>query len=147
VIREEVETLQQRYPNLTFQLSLGCPALHVRMRALWVRRLARHLLQNAVQAIPPDCAQRRVTVRTVRHASGAEVQVEDTGRGVETALRPLLFERPIEHEDGRSGRGLLLVRFMAEQHGGYARAVHSERGKGSCFAFGLPLAEPGSDAC
>jgi signal transduction histidine kinase len=116
------------------------------MRAQWLRRLTRHLLHNAIQAITPDCAQRCVTVRTICYASQAEIQVQDTGKGVDPAIRPLLFERPIERSDGGSGRGLLLVRFMAEQHGGYARTVYSEPNRGSCFAFGIPLAEPGPDA-
>jgi signal transduction histidine kinase len=142
VIGEEARRMQERYPGLKFQLDLNCSLVRVRMHAQWLRRLARHLIRNAAQAITPQCAQQCVTVRTIRYESRAEVHVEDTGVGVDPDIRPLLFERPIEHGDGRSGRGLLLVRFVAEQHGGYARSVYSEPNKGSCFALGLPLADP-----
>jgi GAF domain-containing protein len=143
VIQEEAEQLQSRYPAIKVQLYLNCPLVRVRIRALWLRRLIRHLAHNAIQAITPQCAEQSVTIRTICYESRVEVQVEDTGTGVDPALRPLLFERPIELGDGRAGRGLLLVRFVVEQHGGYARSVYSKVGKGSCFAFGLPLAEPG----
>jgi signal transduction histidine kinase len=146
VIAEEAARMQQRYPTIKLQLELNCSLIRVSMRAQWLRRLTRHLLHNAIQAITPGCAQRCVTVRTICYASQTEVQVQDTGKGVDPAIRPLLFERPIQRRDGGSGRGLLLVRFMAEQHGGYARTVYSESNRGSCFAFGIPLAEPGADA-
>jgi signal transduction histidine kinase len=86
-----------------------------------------------------------VTIRTLRFGARAEVQVEDTGKGVDPAIRPLLFKQPIDRGDGQSGRGLLLVRFMAEQHGGYARLVDHEPSQGSVFAFGIPLIEPQDD--
>ena len=142
VLSEEASRMQQRYPDIKFQLDLNCSLIRVRMRAQWLRRLARHLIRNAAQAITPQCVQQCVTIRTIRYESRVELHVEDTGVGVDPAIRPLLFERPIDHDDGRSGRGLLLVRFVAEQHGGYARSVYSEPNKGSCFALGLPLADP-----
>jgi GAF domain-containing protein len=145
VIREEAAKLQQRFPSLVFQLDLGCPLVRVRMRAQWLRRLTRHLVHNAAQAITQECEQRCVTIRTIRYETRAEVQVEDTGAGIDPAIRPLLFERPIDHGDGQSGRGLLLVRFVAEQHSGYARTVYSEPNQGSSFAFGIPLAKPEGD--
>jgi GAF domain-containing protein len=145
VIAEETDKLQQRHPALKFQLQLNCSLLRVRMRAQWLRRLTRHLVHNAVQAIDAECTERCVTIRTMCYTGRAEVQVEDTGKGVDPDILPLLFERPIDHGDGRSGRGLLLVRYVAEQHGGYARTVHSKPNKGSCFAFGIPVAEPDLD--
>jgi signal transduction histidine kinase len=146
VVHEEADRLQQHHPAIKFQLDLNCSLVRVRMRAQWLRRLARHLVHNAIQAITPGCAEQCVTIRTIRYESRAEVQVEDTGKGVDPAIRPLLFERPIERNDGGSGRGLLLVRFMAEQHGGYARQIYSEPNVGSSFAFGIPLIEPDQDS-
>jgi GAF domain-containing protein len=145
VIGEETDKLQRRYPMLKFQLQLNCSLVRVRMRAQWLRRLTRHLVHNAVQAITPGCTERNVTIRTICYTSRAEVQVEDTGKGVDPEILPILFERPIDHGGGQSGRGLLLVRFVAEQHGGYARTVYSKPNQGSSFAFGIPLAKPDPD--
>jgi GAF domain-containing protein len=145
VIRQEADKLQQDNPGIRFQLDLNCSLVRVGMRAQWLRRLTRHLIHNAIDAITPECEEQRITIRTLRHASRAEVQVEDTGKGVDPAVQPLLFERPIEHGEGQSGRGLLLVRFMAEQHGGYARQIERGPGEGSAFAIGIPLIEPPGD--
>ena len=41
-------------------------------------------------------------------------------------------------ENGRQGRGLLLVRFIAEQYGGRATSLEPAR-PGSCFALEIPL--------
>jgi signal transduction histidine kinase len=82
-----------------------------------------------------------VTVRTAVRGPMAEIQVEDTGHGIPQDVLPRLFQRPVPHKDGRLGRGLLLVRFLAEQHGGYAKLVWSRPGEGACFAFGIPLAQ------
>jgi signal transduction histidine kinase len=145
VIRQEADQLQQQHPAITFQLYLNCSLVRVRMRTQWLRRLARHLIHNAIQAITPECKDRCVTIRTLQFGARAEVQVEDTGRGVDPGIRPLLFKQPIDRGDGQSGRGLLLVRFMAEQHGGYARLIDREPSQGSTFAFGIPLIEPLED--
>ena len=48
--------LQQDHPHITFQLDLNCSLVRVGMRAQWLRRLARHLIHNAVEAITPECA-------------------------------------------------------------------------------------------
>jgi signal transduction histidine kinase len=145
VIRQEADQLQQQHPAITFQLYLNCSLVRVRIRTRWLRRLARHLIHNAIQAITPECTARCVTIRTLRFGARAEVQVEDTGRGVDPAIRPLLFKQPIDRGDGQSGRGLLLVRFMAEQHGGYARLIDRKATQGSTFAFSIPLIEPQED--
>jgi GAF domain-containing protein len=146
VIQQEVDKLQRRNPTIKFQLELGCALMRVRMREPWLRRLVHHLVHNAVQAITPECAERRVTVRTICLESRVEVQVVDTGEGVDPAILPMLFKQPIVRQDKQIGRGLLLVRFMAEQHGGYARLIDGESRPGAAFAFGVPLVSPGPSA-
>ncbi|MDH4138761.1 MAG: GAF domain-containing protein, partial [Anaerolineae bacterium] len=142
VIRAEVENLQPAHPFISFKLEQNCLRIQVAMHEQLLRRLLRHLIYNAIGAIPSDKGTHLVTIRTAVQGSLAEVQVEDTGKGVRSEIKPMLFQQPIPHEDDRPGRGLLLVRFLAEQHGGYARLLWSQPGEGACFAFGIPLAQP-----
>jgi len=142
VIQAEVENLQPAHPSISFKLEQNCLGIQVAMHEQLLRRLVRHLIYNAIGAIPSDKETQLVTIRTAVQGSLAEVQVEDTGKGVRPEIKPMLFQQPIPHEDDRPGRGLLLVRFLAEQHGGYARLLWSQPGEGARFAFGIPLAQP-----
>jgi signal transduction histidine kinase len=137
----EVESHQAAYPSVSLELRGNCPKIKVAIHEMWLRRLVRHLIRNSVRATPSKQKTLRVTVRTFVEGSMAEVQVEDTGEGVRPEIERLLFRQPIPHEDGRLGWGLLLVGFLAEQHGGYAKLVRSQPGAGACFAIGIPQAQ------
>jgi signal transduction histidine kinase len=145
LVRAETQEQEATYPFITFQREQTCPGIRVAMHSLWLRRLLRHLIRNAITAIPADKETPRVIVRTSVEDSLAEIQVEDTGKGVRPEIQSTLFETPVSHkddpEDDRPGRGLLLVRFLAEQHGGRAQLLWTQPGKGSCFAFYVPVAE------
>jgi len=142
VIRAEVVNFQYVRHSVSWQLDLNCPEIRVAMHEQWLRRLVRHLIRNAVQAIPPEKETRLVTVHTRAQDQMAEIQVEDTGQGVRPEVERLLFRRPIPHPDGWQGRGLILVRFVAEQYGGKARLIWNRPGEGACFALRIPLAQP-----
>jgi len=142
VVQAEIMNFQQVHPSISWQLDLNCPEIRVAMHEQWLRRLMRHLIRNAVKAIPPEKETRLVTVHTRAQDSVAEIQVEDTGKGIRPEIERLLFRQPIPHPDGRPGRGLILVRRMAEQHGGKARLIWSRPGEGACFALSIPLAQP-----
>lgn len=141
VVRATVERLRPAHPHISWQYDLRCPDVRVAMHEQWLRRLVRHLVCNAVKAIPVDAQTRRVITRTVVKGAMAQVQVEDTGKGIQPDIEPLLFRQPILDRDGRAGRGLLLVDFLAQQHGGEAQLVWSRPGEGACFAFNIPLAQ------
>lgn len=139
VIRAELQRLQMAVPSVSLHEDLSCPAVRVAMHEQWLRRLLRHLLYNAIDAIPPSKEIRVATVRATIIDSMAKIRVEDTGDGVPPHIEPLLFHQPVPRENGRQGRGLLLVRFIAEQYGGRVELVWSRRGQGSCFALEIPL--------
>jgi len=145
VVRAEVMNFQHVYLSVSWQLDLNCPEIRVAMHEQWLRPLVRHLIRNAVNAIPPEKETRLVTVRTIAQDAMADIQVEDTGQGVRPEIERLLFRRPIPHPGGHPGQGLILVGFVAEQHGGEARLIWSRLGEGACFAFSIPLAQPEAD--
>ena len=101
-----------------------------------------NLLDNAVRYTPPGG---RVVVTARRVGARCEVRVEDTGPGIPAEHLPFLFERFYRVDQARSrgeggtGIGLAIARSVVEAHGGRIWA-ESEVGRGSVFAFELPLA-------
>ncbi|MCX6380105.1 MAG: heavy metal sensor histidine kinase [Armatimonadetes bacterium] len=112
--------------------------------SLWLQQLAANLLQNAVNYTPEGGS---VVLSVRREAVEGEVfavlSVEDTGHGIPEEHLPHIFDRFYRVDSGRSreqggsGLGLNIVRWIAESHGGTI-AVTSAVGQGSTFEVRLP---------
>ncbi len=101
---------------------------------LQLRQVLVNLLENAVYAASPRGS---VTVRGRSGDGAIEVEVEDTGPGVDPATRRRLFEPLITTKEKGVGLGLSLVKRVAERHGGSVR--YSDRsGDGARFTVRLP---------
>ena len=98
------------------------------VHAEYVRRLAYHLLSNALK-VSPSGGRVRVRVAFLRPAYRLLLSVQDEGRGIEADGLSALF-------DG-VGLGLFLCKRIAEGHGGFI-TVRSEPGKGSEFTLNIP---------
>jgi signal transduction histidine kinase len=99
-----------------------------------LRQVFTNLLENAIFAASP---QGRVTMRARRSGGSVEVDVEDSGPGVDPATRRRLFEPLITTKDKGIGLGLALVKRIAERHGGTVE--YSDRpGGGARFTVRLP---------
>ncbi|BDG06247.1 sensor histidine kinase [Anaeromyxobacter oryzae] len=99
-----------------------------------LRQVFVNLIENAVFAASPEGA---VTVRGRRADGTVEVDVDDTGPGVDAATRLRLFEPLITTKDKGVGLGLALVKRIAERHGG--TVDYSDRpGGGARFTVRLP---------
>jgi Signal transduction histidine kinase len=71
-----------------------------------------------------------------------QVEVADSGAGIDAALRDGLFQRPSAlnpqaSRENRGGLGLLIVKRMLELHGGGIRLMDSV--SGARFRFFVPL--------
>jgi two-component system sensor histidine kinase BaeS len=102
-----------------------------------IREVLTNLLANALRHTP---AGGRVTV-----AGGLEgrrwvrIEVRDTGRGIEPALLPHVFDRFVKGADSRgSGLGLAIARQLVVAHGGEI-AAESVVGGGTTILVRLPL--------
>jgi PAS domain S-box-containing protein len=79
-----------------------------------------------------------------------EISIKDTGSGISPESQRLLFhkfqqatENILTRDNTRStGLGLYISRLLCEDMGGTMRLVESEVGKGSTFAFTLPVTTP-----
>ena len=105
-----------------------------------IGQVVSNLVANAIKFTPRGGAV-RVTVGPT--ATGARIEVADTGIGIDRAELPHIFERfyrgsrSNEARSSGSGLGLAIVRSIVEMHGGTI-SVESGPGAGSRFTVMLP---------
>jgi CheY-like chemotaxis protein len=103
-----------------------------------------NLLSNAVK-FTPDAGQVDVTVG-IRDAR-AVISVSDSGKGIDPAFLPAVFDRFSQAENvagrtaGGLGLGLAIVRHIVELHGGEVTAESRGIGHGATFRVMLPISE------
>lgn len=123
---------------LTVEIEPRLPHLMADHRA--TRQILINLVANALKFTPPDG---RVMILARRAATRIEIEVRDTGAGIEREHLARLGEAFYQvesgyarHNDG-AGLGLSIVRGLADLHGGSLR-VESDPGQGSRFVVSLP---------
>jgi len=105
-----------------------------------------NLLSNAVKFTPLDG---RISVRLERLGWLAQLEVEDTGQGIEPSFLPHVFDRFRQADSsstraaGGLGLGLALVQHIVQAHGGQVMVRSEGPGRGSCFTVSLPLGMAG----
>jgi signal transduction histidine kinase len=106
-------------------------------------RRVRQVLQNLVGNAIKFTQRGEVVVTIQRDGSRALIRVRDTGPGISSAERAMIFEeyKQAGEESKRrrgTGLGLAIARRLVLMHGGLI-TVESELGKGSTFTVALPL--------
>ncbi len=120
------------------ELNLATETLLVDGDAHRLSQLLSNLLTNACKYTPPGG---RISVSTRAVGADAEVEVKDSGRGIERAALNDIFEMfvqqspVIERVGAGLGIGLALSRRVAEMHGGVLVAESEGPNKGSVFTF------------
>jgi PAS domain S-box-containing protein len=100
-----------------------------------------NLLSNAVKLTP---AGGTITVRSRCEPDRLELQVSDTGVGIEPEVMPFIFDafeqgRPRgPRRTGGLGLGLAISRAIAGMHGGTLTAASDGHGLGATFTLSLP---------
>ncbi|HEY5676909.1 MAG TPA: ATP-binding protein, partial [Myxococcales bacterium] len=100
-----------------------------------LRQVFVNLIDNAVHAAG---AEGQVWVRASATEAHVEVTVEDTGKGIDSAIRARLFEPLITTKAKGIGLGLALVKRIVERHGGTIE--YAPLDKGARFVVRLPRA-------
>lgn len=110
-----------------------------------VKQVLNNLIGNSLKFTD----QGSITVEVVAQQDKVEITVVDTGVGITLEDQKKLFgkfQQITSVQDGKpagTGLGLYISREMVHKMGGDLWIEHSEAGKGSTFAFTLPL--PGSN--
>ena len=104
--------------------------------------LFHNLLRNAVEAMPGG-GSLEVGIRP--DDRGVAVSVRDTGKGIEEADLPRIFDPLFTTKARGIGLGLTVARTLAEAHGGKIE-VKSRPGTGSTFTVFLPKSRNGGGA-
>ncbi len=108
-----------------------------------LKQILFNLLSNAVK-FTPDGGQVQVMSKEINGAQDIEISIRDTGIGIKQEDLPRLFTEfsqlssAYDKKYEGTGLGLALTKKLVELHGGRIW-VESEFGKGSLFAFVIPV--------
>jgi PAS domain S-box-containing protein len=139
------ETVKRRELTIALDLPPDVPTVYAdRNRIIQVLT---NLVSNAYRYTP---AGGTITISARAVNGGVQVDVSDTGIGIDRADWEKIFERfyrvdhPLVRQQSGTGLGLPIVKSLVEMHGGKLW-LESELGKGSTFSFVLPLKDHSPD--
>jgi signal transduction histidine kinase len=127
--------------SLVLELPEELPPVNIDARR--IGEVLRNFLENAVAHTGKGDT---ITAAVKKREKMVEISVTDTGEGIPAEELPNIFERFYRVDKSRaratggSGLGLTIAKRLVEAHGGRIE-VQSELGKGSRFAFTVPIAE------
>lgn len=121
-------------PEVSLRLEVAGPAPVIRVNRRFLEQAVINLVENALQAVGE---RGNIAVRLARRDGRVEVEVEDTGPGLDPKIRDLVFEPFFSTRTGHGGVGLALVKKIAEDHGGGVSLI-SQPGRGTRAVLWLP---------
>ncbi|MBD2495704.1 ATP-binding protein [Nostoc sp. FACHB-280] len=149
-IKAALETvhLAAEAKSIQIQLHLDANIGQVKGDSGRLQQIVWNLLSNAVK-FTPDGGQ--VNVYLTQAGSQAQIQIQDTGKGISGEFLPYVFEyfrqadSSITRRSGGLGLGLAIVRQLVELHGGRVWAESPGEGQGATFTVCLPAQPPNQE--
>src|SRR6266581_1386370 len=144
VIEATVETIHPASEAKSIRIDLQLETIDTPVSgdADRLQQVVWNLLANSVKFTPTGG---RILVKLSKAGNHAEIDVTDTGVGIEAEFLPYVFERFPQTDTSRTrlrgglGLGLAIVRHLVESHGGTVRAYSSGEEQGATFVIKLPL--------
>jgi signal transduction histidine kinase len=136
----EQSTAAARRRGIGLTLHLPDAPIRIRHDPQRIGQVVANLVANAVKFTQRGGS---VSVDVASTPDGAQIEVADTGVGIDATELPHIFERfyrgsrANEARGSGSGLGLAIVRSIVDMHGGTVE-VESRVGKGSTFTVMLP---------
>jgi histidine kinase len=147
LVRHAVDSFRATYAEKSVVLEADVTGrMPVKADAQRLTQVLFNFLTNALK-FTPEGGRVRVVARA--DAEQAEVGVHDSGRGLTQREIDQLFKPfsqvhdPKETKEKGTGLGLYICKGIVEEHGGRVWVESDGRGKGSRFAFSVPLAHGG----
>ncbi len=125
--------------GLTYQPPTS-PIPHVMADREKIRQVVNNFIDNAIKYTKSGS----VSVAVIVKNEAVEVRVTDTGKGLSETEQKNLFSKYTRGKDAMThssglGLGLYVAKIIVEQHKGKIWAESPGEGKGSTFAFSIPL--------
>jgi len=135
LVREICESLAPQLTAQGIRAELDvAPQLTVFADRDMLRRAALNLILNALDAMPGGG---ELAVTGAAGPGGVELEIADSGPGIEEQVSPHLFEPFFSTKSGGTGLGLTIVERIAAAHGGDVSARNCPQG-GAAFTIRLP---------
>ena len=140
----EITGRQLRSHGANLVTSLSAIPADVSADRIQIQQVIINLLVNAAQAMSEvESGERSITVRSARQEDLVEIEVSDTGPGIEPSKAEQLFNAFYTTKAAGMGMGLSISKTIVEAHGGKITA-RSREGGGAVFTFTLPVAATSS---
>ncbi|WP_035238707.1 sensor histidine kinase [Desulfobacter vibrioformis] len=141
LIQKAVGFCADRAQDRGITMEVHCPdTLAGMVDPMLMEQAVFNLVDNAVKYSDDGTC---VTIHAELKDRDIEIQVKDTGPGIDAAHLPKVFNRFYRVDKGRSrdqggtGLGLAIVKHIVQYHNGRIE-VESRRGKGTCFTITIP---------
>jgi hypothetical protein len=143
ISRIRSRAITEKLPRITTQMAQSLPL--IKADGDWLVEVIAKLVDNACKFTPPQGA---ITIEA--HENGqqlVEVTIADTGRGIESNLLEIVFDRFYQEEGalrrttGGTGLGLAICRQIVNGWGGEIWASSDGKDQGSQFHFTVPIVE------
>lgn len=133
-----------RRNNVAMELRLdqGMPKAWV--DGIQIQQVLVNLIRNALDAMAGSPAPRRLTIETRALESSLEVEVSDTGKGIDPSVQERLFQPFTSSKPSGMGLGLAICKTLVEAHGGAIAGI--ARPDGATFRFTLPVVKTRASA-
>jgi two-component system NtrC family sensor kinase len=144
LVRGTVRLVQHQIDlkGITAEVSLADALPAVVCDPQQIRQALVAVIINAVEAVPPEGTIRVVT--RADESSGVQIEVADTGSGIDEETRKHIFEPFYTTKEGGAGLGLAVVFGIIRSHGGKID-VESTPGRGTTIRFRLSPNPPQGD--
>jgi two-component system sensor histidine kinase PilS (NtrC family) len=141
-IKDSIESLRyvaDWHELLDVVMVLTDDPLYIRANKTEIRQILWNLMLNAIQSMP-DGGVLKVEARPARvgERDGAEINICDTGCGIEEQQFSKIFDPFFTTRDAGTGLGLAVVNRILDAYGGKIH-MQSEPGKGSIFTVWIPV--------
>jgi signal transduction histidine kinase len=132
----DARKLIERGRRLDIEIKTGEPVF-VEADKIKIFEVIMNLLTNAIKFTQEGT----ITVQIKRFDKYVQIEVKDTGKGIDPSILPKLFTKFTSTADQGTGLGLYISKNIVEAHAGRIWAENNRNGKGATFAFTLPVAK------